>query len=86
LVPDPDGGTNPRVGSLLSIQLNELQRENPGLSIQPAKFASPLDYVFYQYRLLDESHKPPPEKLSQEVTELEVFALEDLKNRLPRVI
>jgi hypothetical protein len=86
LMPDPDGGTNPHVGPLLSIQLNELQRENPGLTIQPAKFASAIDYAFYQYHLLDETHKLPAEKLCREVAELEVFALEDLKNRLASVV
>ena len=86
LMPDPDGGTTPLVGPLLSLQLNELQRENPGLSIQPAKFDSAIDYAFYQYRLLDESHRLQPYNLSREVAELEVFGLEDLKRRLSSLI
>ncbi|EAQ88237.1 predicted protein [Chaetomium globosum CBS 148.51] len=59
---------------------------NGFLSIQPTKFATPLDYAYYQYRLLDESLRLPPEKLSQQVAELEVFALQDLKNRLPNIV
>lgn len=86
LMPDPHGGATPHVGPLLSIQLNDLQRDNPSLSIQPTKFATPLDYAYYQYRLLDESLRLLPEKLSQQVAELEVFALQDLKNRLPSIV
>ncbi|KAK3938431.1 hypothetical protein QBC46DRAFT_234149, partial [Diplogelasinospora grovesii] len=79
---DPAGGTTPLVGPLLSIQLNELQLENRELSIQPAKFASATDFAFHQYHLLDQTYKLPAYKLSQEVAELEIFGLEDLKSRL----
>lgn len=82
LIPNPDGGAIPVVGPLLSMQLNELQLQNPELSIQPAKFASATDFAFHQHHLLDQNHKLPAFKLSQEVAELEIFGLEDLKKRL----
>ncbi|TAQ89082.1 hypothetical protein B7494_g2604 [Chlorociboria aeruginascens] len=82
LMPDPDGGTTPWVGPLLSLQLNDLQIENRELSIQPAKFASAIDFVLYQHLLLDQKYKLPAYKLSQKGIELEIFGLEDLKGRL----
>ncbi|GAB1317840.1 hypothetical protein MFIFM68171_08050 [Madurella fahalii] len=82
LMPDPDGGTIPLVGPLLSIQLNELQLQNCELSIQPARFASATDFAFHQYHLLDQNYKLPAYKLSREVAELEIFGLADLKKRL----
>jgi hypothetical protein len=86
LMPDPDGGTTPIVGPLLSIQLNELQLDKRDLSIQPAKFASTTDFALHQYHLLDQTYKLPAYKLSQQVAELEIFGLADLKQRLSHYI
>ncbi|KAK3379043.1 kinase-like domain-containing protein [Lasiosphaeria ovina] len=82
LMPDPDGGTAPLVGPLLSMQLNELQLENRDLNIQPATFASATDFAFHQYHLLDESLRLPYYKFSQATAEHHVFGMEDLKKRL----
>jgi hypothetical protein len=86
LMPDPDGGDTPVVGPLLSLQLNDLQLEKRGFSIQPAKFASAIDFAFHQYHLLDQKYKLPAYKMSREVAQLEVFGLEDLKGRLSSCI
>jgi hypothetical protein len=82
LMPDPGGGDTPVVGPLLSIQLNDLQLEKRDFSTKPAKFASAIDFAFHQYHLLDEKYRLPAYNLSQEVAQLEVFGLEDLKGRL----
>ncbi|KAH9207637.1 hypothetical protein DL95DRAFT_468489 [Leptodontidium sp. 2 PMI_412] len=81
-MPDPDGGDTPVVGPLLSIQLNDLQLETRDFSTQPAKFASAIDFAFHQYHLLDQKYRLPAYKMSEEVAQLEVFGLEDLKGRL----
>jgi hypothetical protein len=86
LMPDPDGGDAPVVGPLLSIQLNDLQLEKRDFSTKPAKFASAIDFAFYQYHLLDEKYKLPARNMSQEVAQLEVFGLQDLKGRLSSCI
>lgn len=81
-MPDPDGGTTPLVGPLLSIQLNDLQLENHELPIQPAKFISATDFACHQDNLLDSKYRLPAYNLSRKVAELEIFGLEDLKRRL----
>ena len=85
-MPDPDGGTTPLVGPLLSIQLNDLQLENHELPIQPAKYTSAADFACHQYYLLDWKYRLPAYNLSQEVAELEIFGLEDLKRRLSNCV
>lgn len=82
LMPGPDGWDTPVIGPLLSIQLNDLQLEKPDLSTQPAKFATAVDFASHQYHLLDQRYRLPAYKMSQEVAQLEVFGLEDLKGRL----
>ena len=82
LMPDPDGGDTPVVGPLLSIQLNDLQLEKHDCTLEPSKFASAIDFTFHQYHLLNLKYRLPAYKMSQEVTQLEVFGLEDLKGRL----
>jgi len=63
-MPSPNGGdATPRVDPLLSIPLNELQLDNPGLGPQPATFASAADFAFYLYHLLEEWYKIPAEGL-----------------------
>jgi hypothetical protein len=82
LMPDPDGGNTPVVGPMLFIQLNDLQLESCDSPPRPAKFASAIDFAFHQYHLLAQNYSLPAAKMSQEVAQLEVFGLEDLKGRL----
>lgn len=83
-MPHPDGGTTPVVGPLLSIRLNDLRLDDRKLSVQAAKFASAIDFVFHQYNLLDQTYRLPAYKLTQEDAQREVFGLGDLKGRLFR--
>lgn len=82
LMPDPDSGDSLVVSPLLLIELNDLQLETLDFSTQPAKFASAIDFAFHQYHLLDQKYRLPAYKMSQEVAQLDVFGLEDLKGRL----
>jgi len=82
LMPDPDGGNSPVVGPMLSIQLNDLQLECRDVPTHSAKFTSAIDFAFHQYHILTQKYRLPAFKMSQEVAELEVFGLEDLKKRL----
>lgn len=74
------------MGHPLSIQLNELQIETCGSVAPPARFASATEFALYQYYLLDQKYRLPASELCPEVVRLEVFGLNDLKERLSNYI
>lgn len=82
LMPDPDGGPNPIVGHSLSIELNELQIRQKSSVAPTARFASAIDFAFYQYHIMAKVYELPISTMDLPTAELEVFALEDLKGRI----
>ncbi|KAK7431680.1 hypothetical protein QQZ08_001899 [Neonectria magnoliae] len=83
LMPDPDNGSEPIVGGLLSMATNELQRcckEQGSLKT----FTSEEQYLAYQYHILSETYRLPTEELSCGQAQLELFALDSLANQVPK--
>ncbi|KAF4969262.1 hypothetical protein FZEAL_10262 [Fusarium zealandicum] len=84
LTPNPHGGSNPIVGELLSIPINELQTSHgsPG-PLSP--LVSATDFALRQHHIMSEAYRIPTSELSHETAQLEVFALDHLKQLIPQM-
>lgn len=86
LMLDPDGGPAPVLGPSLSLQLNELQVERGAEDVTTGTFHSTADFASHQFHLLDQKYRLPVSDMSARTAQLEVFGLNDMKNRIPKIV
>ena len=88
LLPNPHGGPNPVVGSLLSVPPDKFWASNAEMGgtltpPPPSTLASTLDYALYQLRALSQSCKIPRSDLNRRTAEMELFATNHLQALIP---
>lgn len=85
LMLNPDGGSNTIVGDFLSIPINELRinHRRPG-PLSP--LASATSFALRQHQIMSEAYRLPTSELSCETAQLELFALNHLRQLIPDLI
>ncbi|KAF5019173.1 hypothetical protein F66182_8823 [Fusarium sp. NRRL 66182] len=85
LMPDREGGSEPAMGNMLSIPINELELDRSETRPPPI-FDSATSFALHQHQLMSEAYQLPRSELSRETAELELFALNHLRQLIPKLI
>lgn len=82
LRPNPSGGSNPVVGPMLSIHINEMEAQGSNVATPLAAFASVTQFNQHQLRIMTKAYRLPMSEQSLETAQLEIFALKHLEREL----
>ncbi|KAL2754271.1 hypothetical protein ACRALDRAFT_2048712 [Sodiomyces alcalophilus JCM 7366] len=82
LIPGATDGSDPMVGPLCSMHVNEMQLHGSKAAAPPAPFTSTNDFILHQLSLIEEVYRLPNAEQSLEDAQREVFALTHLRRVL----